>query len=174
MRAGSYCSSVRRISSVCWPRAGAGVRFGAAPWVLTGEPSSRRTPKRGCLTSTIMSRAATCSSASASAIVFTGAHGTLPRRRDSHSDVVRSAKRALRIGTSTDLWASRSANVAKRGSRATSGRSIACTRLVQNFSLLQKDDDEAVARGEILRGHDGLVGGVVEARGLPVAVVRSD
>src|SRR5207302_11454535 len=60
MRTGSYCRSVRRISSVCWPSAGAGLRFGAAPSVFTGVPTSRSTPNRGCLTPMIMSRAATC------------------------------------------------------------------------------------------------------------------
>src|SRR5436309_1043978 len=81
-----------------------------------GLATSRMRPKWGCSTSRTISRARTCSSSRAWATLFTGAHGTWPRRRPSHSAVVFSAKRTLRRSTSSALWAKRSAKPTKRGS----------------------------------------------------------
>ena len=89
-----------------------------------GLATSRIRPNSGCSTSTIISRAWTCSSASAWRTSLTGAHGTCPRRSSSHSAVVRVAKRARRSGTSSSCGRAdreRSGSAGPRSARGAPG-----------------------------------------------------
>src|SRR6266704_3404581 len=157
-----------RMASVCSPSAGAGAGCRISPSVRMGPATSRMRPKWGGSISRIISRARTCSSSRASATLFTGAHGTWPRKRPSHSAVVFSTKRALRRATSSALWARRSAKPVKRGQRHVLEEGL------PELVLVAEDDDPAVPRGKVLGRHEGLMPGIGDALRLPLAVERPD
>ena len=134
------------------------------PSILIGQPTSRSVPNTGCATSTTISRASACSSASASSTVYTGATGTWPRSRSSHSAVVRARNASSSEGTSAVRCARRSAKLRKRGRRRSAGSSSALDQALPELLLHHHDDDPAVGGPERLARHEALVRALRMAR----------